>query len=275
MKHGGITRPDGEISNRPVSPAGLRPEDTADRNVHAMGKWIIFGGTTEGRLLAQKAHDAGRNVLVCVTSEYARGLLDAEIPCRVGAMDEAQMLRFLDAQRPERIIDATHPYAVRVSQSIRACAAQLGVPVERIRRDDAHAAWQDAVQWVSDAEQAAEAAARTEGNVLLTTGSHTLGVYAGRIAPDRIFARVLPTAASIAACEGAGIPRSHIIAMQGPFSAQLNDALYAQLQIAVMVTKDSGEAGGVSNKVLPALDRGIHVIVIRRPREESACGENR
>lgn len=240
-----------------------------------MGKWIIFGGTTESRLLAQREHDAGRDVLVCVTSEYARGLLDAGIPCRVGAMDEEQMLRFLKAQKPERIIDATHPYAVRVSESIRVCAARLGVPLERVRREEAHAAWQDAVQWVDDAQQAAEAAALTEGNVLLTTGSHTLGVYAGRMAPERLFARVLPTASSIAACESAGIPRSHIIAMQGPFSAQLNDALYAQLRIAVMVTKDSGEAGGVSEKVLPALERGIHVIAIRRPREESTCGENR
>lgn len=240
-----------------------------------MGKWIIFGGTTEGRLLARREHDAGRDVLVCVTSEYARGLLDAGIPCRVGAMDEMQMLRFLEEQQPEQIIDATHPYAVRVSQNIRACAAQLGVPLERIMRDEAHAAWQDAAEWVDDAQQAAEAAARTQGNVLLTTGSHTLGVYAERIAPERLYARVLPTAASIAACEGAGIPNSHIIAMQGPFSAQLNDALYAQLQIAVMVTKDSGEAGGVSDKVLPALSRGIHVIAIRRPREESICVENR
>ncbi|MGN0775378.1 MAG: precorrin-6A reductase, partial [Candidatus Ventricola sp.] len=236
---------------------------------------IIFGGTTEGRLLAQRAHDAGRDVLVCVTSEYARGLLDAGIPCRVGAMDEMQMLRFLEEQQPERIIDATHPYAVRVSQSIRTCAVQLGVPLERVMRDEAHAAWQEAAEWVDDAQQAAEAAARTQGNVLLTTGSHTLGIYAERIAPERLYARVLPTVASIAACEGAGIPNSHIIAMQGPFSAQLNDALYAQLQIAVMVTKDSGEAGGVSEKVLPALSRGIHVIAIRRPQEESICGENR
>ena len=142
-------------------------------------------------------------------------------------------------------------------------------------RDEAHAAWQDAAEWVDDAQQAAEAAARMEGNVLLTTGSHTLGVYVERIAPERLYARVLPTAASLAACESSGIPRSHIIAMQGPFSAQLNDALYAQLQIAVMVTKDSGEAGGVSEKVLPALSRGIHVIAIRRPQEESTCGENR
>ena len=240
-----------------------------------MGKWIIFGGTTESRLLAQHVHDAGRDVLVCVTSEYARGLLDAGIPCRVGAMDEVQMLRFLQEEQPERIIDATHPYAVRVSQNLRACAAQLGVPLERVRRDEAHAAWQDAAQWVDDAQQAAEAAACTRGSVLLTTGSHTLNVYAQRIAPERLYARVLPTAASIAAFEGAGIPQSHIIAMQGPFIAQLNDALYAQLGIAVMVTKDSGEAGGVSDKVLPALSRGIHVIAIRRPQEENTCEENR
>ena len=147
--------------------------------------------------------------------------------------------------------------------------------VHVLERDEAHAAWQDAAEWVDDAQQAAEAAARMEGNVLLTTGSHTLGVYVERIAPERLYARVLPTAASIAACEGAGIPQSHIIAMQGPFSAQLNDALYAQLQIAVMVTKDSGEAGGVSEKVLPALSRGIHVIAIRRPQEENTCEENR
>ena len=68
-------------------------------------------------------------------------------------------------------------------------------------------------------------------------------------------------------CESAGILPAHIIAMQGPFSAALNAALYDQLDIRVMVTKDSGVQGGVPEKVLPALERDIHVILIERPEE--------
>lgn len=240
-----------------------------------MGEWVIFGGTTEGREIARTLRDAGQRVLVCVTSEYARGLLDADIACRVGAMDGAQMRSFLSGRQPERIIDATHPYAVRASQNIRECAQALGIPLERIAREAAHGGWQDAVQWAADAQAAADAAARTQGNILLTTGSHTLGVYAQRLPCERLYARVLPTQQALLACASAGIPHSRIIAMQGPFSAALNGALYDQLRIAVMITKDSGDAGGVSEKVIPALERGIHVIVIQRPGEETPCAENR
>ena len=62
--------------------------------------------------------------------------------------------------------------------------------------------------------------------------------------------------------------QSHIIAMQGPFSRALNAALYDQLHIRVMVSKDSGQPGGVADKVLPALERGIDVIMIERPKED-------
>ena len=53
--------------------------------------------------------------------------------------------------------------------------------------------------------------------------------------------------------------------MQGPFTDALNAATYDMLGVSVMVTKDSGAAGGVDEKIVPALARGIHVIVIRRP----------
>ena len=67
----------------------------------------------------------------------------------------------------------------------------------------------------------------------------------------------------------------HVIAMQGPFTAALNAALYDMLDIRAMVSKDSGAAGGVPEKVLPALERGIHVIMIARPAGGgSADGSN-
>ena len=60
--------------------------------------------------------------------------------------------------------------------------------------------------------------------------------------------------------------------MQGPFTAELNGAIYDQLDIRVIVTKDSGTAGGVEEKVLSALSRGMDVIMIDPPEQKAVCG---
>lgn len=227
---------------------------------------ILFGGTSEGRALAGEYLARGEALLVCVTSEYARALMPAGVRCRVGALDEAGMRALFERERPARVIDATHPFAVNVTENIRRCCAQLGIERVRMERPvDASDGWRECVEWVSDARAAAEALARTQGNVLLTTGSHTLGEYAARVAKERLYARVLPTARVLAQCEALGLPPGHVIAMQGPFTREFNAALYAMLDIAVVVSKDSGDAGGVTEKVLPALARGAHVIMIARP----------
>ena len=229
---------------------------------------LIFGGTVEGRQTALRERDA----VVCVTSAYARELLPPEIDCRVGRLDQAQMLALMQSLRPERVIDATHPYAVQVSENIRFCCDQLGLPCQRVTRPPCDGPWRAHVRSARDTQHAACLLAATEGRVLLTTGSHTLAAYTAATDPQRLWARVLPTMEALTLCRQAGLPASHVIAMQGPFSAALNAALYDQLGIQVMVTKDSGVAGGLEEKVLPALARDIDVIVIERPQEE-ICAE--
>ena len=91
-------------------------------------KTIIFGGTTEGREQAALALARGEDVRVSVTSEYARQFLPQGAACHVGALDEAAMTAWLMQEHPERIIDATHPFAVRATQTIRACADALHIP---------------------------------------------------------------------------------------------------------------------------------------------------
>ena len=110
---------------------------------------------------------------------------------------------------------------------------------------------------MDDAAAAALAAQRTEGPILLTTGSKTLPTYAAMLPTDRLWARVLPTHAALDICLDSGLPASHIIAMQGPFSNALNAALYDQLGVRVMITKDSGVSGGTAEKILPALARPL------------------
>lgn len=96
-------------------------------------KTIIFGGTTEGREQAALALARGESVLVSVTSEYARQFLPEGAACHIGALDEAAMTAWLMQERPERIINATHPFAVRATQTIRACARRAAYPLRAHR----------------------------------------------------------------------------------------------------------------------------------------------
>ena len=233
-----------------------------------MPEIVIFGGTTEGRQEAERLFPQGRSLTVCVASAYARSLLPPQVNCRVGVLNRQEMLAWLSTARPGLVIDATHPYAVQATRNIRACCAALGIPYERRERPADAASWRQDVEHAPDARAAAQALQSTEGPVLLTTGSHALLPYVQAVDPARLFVRVLPTQEALALCAAAGIPASHVIAMQGPFTRAFNAALYDQLGIRAMVTKDSGRAGGVEEKVIPALERQIHIIMIDRPKEE-------
>ncbi len=122
------------------------------------------------------------------------------------------------------------------------------------------------------AAEAAQELARTEGNVLLTTGAKELGAFSP-IAPERCYPRVLPTQEGIAACEAAGVPHRNIIAMQGPFSRALNEALIQQFEIRWLVTKDGGAAGGFAEKVQAAQSTGAQLVVLRRPPEQGQTAQ--
>ena len=232
-----------------------------------MAELIIFGGTAEGRALAQQYALQRRDVLVCVTSDYARRLLPPEVRCLARALDRAEMLSLIRRESPGLLIDATHPFAQQVSRNIASCAAETGIPLRHVRRPGG-GAWREAVRWVASPQEALAYLAKTQGNILLTTGSHTLPLYAQGLDPRRLYARVLPDAGVLADCQSL-LPPGHLIAMQGPFTPAFNASLYDMLGIRVLLCKDSGEAGGVSAKVEPALERDIQVIMISRPKEEN------
>ncbi|NTW73188.1 MAG: precorrin-6A/cobalt-precorrin-6A reductase, partial [Eubacteriaceae bacterium] len=73
------------------------------------------------------------------------------------------------------------------------------------------------------------------------------------------------TSSVLKKCEDLGFSPGNILALQGPFSEELNQAMYQEYQIKYMVTKDSGSIGGVREKILPALKMGIQVLILKRP----------
>ena len=78
----------------------------------------------------------------------------------------------------------------------------------------------------------------------------------------------MPTHEGLSACEGLSIPHSHILALQGPFSQKLNEAVLEQYRIAWLVTKDGGQAGGFEEKLSAARAAGVRVVLVERPPEE-------
>lgn len=264
-----------------------------------MCKIWIFGGTTEGRLLAEYCSREKIEAWVSVASEYGEELLQEElmesgnagnpdsnrntcfakknlktvqtssvIKVLRGRMDRYQMEEFIRNQGIHLVIDATHPHARLVSEEIQEACGRTGVRLERCLR--AEGEQNKARDWVEvdSIQEAVSFLSSVSGVIFATTGSKELEALCQ--IPDyqkRVYARVLPTSNVLKKCEKLGITGSHLIAMQGPFSTEMNTLFLRQTKAEWLLTKDSGRAGGFQEKVEAARENGTRVVVIRRPEE--------
>ncbi len=230
---------------------------------------VVFGGTVEGRLLAQAAVKGKQKLHICVATEYGESLLPKEDPLVIytGPMEEKEMEAFLKEISPAYCLDATHPYAVLVTANIRKACKELNIPYIRIHRREESSG--DFI-CVRSVEEAAAFLKKAQGNILITTGSRELEKY--RVIPDyekRCFVRVLPDVSVIKKCEELGFKGKNLIAMQGPFCEEMNYALLKQTKSAFLVTKNSGKEGGYQEKCEAALRAGANIIVVEKPAEDT------
>ena len=232
-----------------------------------MNKVLLFGGTGEGRALAEWLLAEGIPHTVCVATEYGETLLPAGAEARVGRMDRDEMATLM-GEGYALAVDATHPYAVAVTENIRSAAEAAGLPCLRLVRQ---AAGEEGCLRASDMAAAAQRLKELPGNVLLTTGSKELHHFAVPGLEERCFPRVLPMVDSLERCLALGFPPRNILCMQGPFSKELNAALIRQYDIRTLVTKDTGGAGGFAEKAQAAAETGCALLVVERPRQEAGA----
>lgn len=233
---------------------------------------LVFGGTSEGRRLVEWLAMRGScDIVACTATAYGASLIAQGPRVRTleGPLTDGQKDRLMEEHDFVCIVDATHPYARHISQSVAALGRRHGVDVVRVIREalpGGDGSWTS----VADASEAARLLAGTEGNILLTTGSKDLAAFTELIPgfAERLYVRVLPVVSSLERTHELGIPTSHVIAMQGPFSEQMNRVLIDELDIAHLVTKESGPAGGFDEKVRAARACGIDLVVIERPEDE-------
>lgn len=310
------------IGGRLVTPRGYveNGRTTGSKNKAADIKYgagdtvLIFGGTTEGRVLAEAAARGGVHVVLSVATDYGEEVLediqDMEgIDIHKGHLDTDKMISLIDDVKPYVVFDATHPYAEEVTASVSAAAAAAGVRYMRVRRDigaqaadpagsaapvpdvkaapDPHAMPETSagaaggaadITYVPDVSAAAAVLNRTAARAFITTGSRGAAAF-GRVkdAENRLTIRVLPSEEAVKLCREAGFKGKNIICMQGPFSTELNEAMFRASGADILVTKSSGKTGGFPEKIEAACRLGMKVIVITPPEDipgitiEEAC----
>ena len=229
---------------------------------------FMLAGTSDARNLALEIQSAGYDVTATVVTESAASsLAEVGLPHLVGRLTAEEMTTILTEQGYRLVVDASHPFAEEASKNAMAAAEQANIPYIRYERAHEHYS-HPLITIVKDYEEAAHLAAEKRGVIMLTTGSKTLATFTKvlqGLENTRVIARMLPRLDNMEKCEALGVAQRDIIAIQGPFSKELNEALFRQYDVTLMITKESGKVGSVDEKLEAALACGIETILIARP----------
>lgn len=219
---------------------------------------LILGGTAEARELAQRLDDAGRTVVSSLAGRVARPRLPAG-EVRIGGFGGPHRLAaWLRERDVAAVVDATHPFAERISASAAQAAPAAGVPLLRVERPGWSARPGDDWHRVPDLAAAAAAITRlAAARVFLTSGRQGLAAFAPLADPWLLIRCVDPP-------EGDLPPRHRILLDRGPYDLAGERALLQRHDIDLLVTKDSG-GDHTAPKLDAARERGIPVVMVERP----------
>lgn len=231
---------------------------------------LLLSGTSEGRVLGARLRAEGLPFVASVTTPEARRLfadIDPAPEVLVTRFSGDAFATFLRERQVRAILDATHPFAQRVSEKAIQAAAQADIPYVRYERPASSFSGDSGdIIMVPTMEDAAKVCLAHGSRIFLTTGVKTLHTFREVIARKLVMVRILPTVASLSQALEAGLPPAQILALRGPFSQALERALLREYRIDLLVTKDSGTAGGLDTKLQAAAALHVPAVVIDRPQ---------
>jgi precorrin-6A/cobalt-precorrin-6A reductase len=219
---------------------------------------LILGGTAEARELAGRlASWDGLHVV----SSLAGRVRDPALPAgevRIGGFGGADGLAgWLTAQEVRAVVDATHPFAQRISASAAAASAQTGTPLVSLVRPAWTAREGDIWHQAGSVDDAARLLPGLGRRAFLTTGRQELAAFAPLAEMWFLIRCVDPPSEPLP-------PASEVILARGPYHAGAEAALMRAHRIDVLVTKNSG-GELTAGKLQAARDLRIPVVMVRRP----------
>ena len=220
---------------------------------------LILGGTTEGRLAVKVADEAGSPYY------YSTRGIQQEIACRngihlTGGMDVEAMTSFCIHHQIRLLVDAAHPFAVGLHQTVHETAIRLNLPVVRVERSYPERATD--IVWCEDYEDAVRQLEKDRIHSLLSlTGVQTIGKLRGYWEKYACWFRILKRDESLALARSQGFDEQRIVYYQ----AEDEESLLKRLTPQAILTKESGDTGGFQQKIDAARMLGIPVYVVKRP----------
>ncbi|WP_458456378.1 precorrin-6A reductase [Methanobrevibacter sp.] len=236
-------------------------------------KIFLLGGTKDSINIIEfikENYDA--YILTTTTTEYGARL------AREGGSDDTiarplpkeEIIEIILNGNYDILIDATHPFASHITQTSISVANELKIPYIRFERPTTNLENIDTshIRYVDSFLDAGKLISEkfNQGNVLHFAGANTMADVLENVDSERFYPRILKVESSIEKCNSLGINPEHIIAMKGAASTEENIELIEKYDASVMITKESGEIGGVIEKIEAANEKDIAVIMIQRPK---------
>ncbi len=237
---------------------------------------LLIGGTSETGAIAEGLAAAGCAVLVSTATDLP--LHTGRHPAirrRHGRLTSDEFAALIRAEGINAVVNAAHPFAADVRAATREAARRCAIPHFEFMRPTA-ALPAGNLHRAADHAAAARLAVRLGKKILLTIGVNNLPPYvtAARAAGAGLLARVLTHPASDAAARAAGLRDDEIAGARGAAAPAEITELIRRHRVDVLVTKDSGAAGGVPAKCAAAFQAGCAVVLVQRPPDDGAAAES-
>jgi len=231
---------------------------------------LVLSGTHEGRQIIAELSHKGYKVITLAATEYGRelALQEGSLEAITGELGMKKLAGLLEHKAINAVVDASHPFPSKMSNLVEELGAQWGIPRIRYLREETNLPANSLIYPVYSWMETAQKAASLGKTIFLTTGSNNLEVFLGYLKGQnrRIVVRVLPEHKVVQKCQDLGLAPKDIVAMQGPFSKEMNRITFKSYNASVVVTKDSGKMGGTDTKISAALSVNIPVVVIKRSK---------
>ncbi|MBR0473160.1 MAG: precorrin-6A reductase [Methanosphaera sp.] len=237
-------------------------------------RYIVMSGTSDAtKVIKFLSQDANNYILATTVTDYGGKIAESAGASEVipHALKEEDFIEVIKEKQIDTLIDATHPFAAVATETAIESCEKSGIRYIRYERASTILPESDLIHYVDSFPEGADKAKEllgTEKKLMHLAGVLNLHTITETLKPEQVVPRVLPNNFSISKTQETGVPASNIIAMQGTYSKEFNMAIMKEYDISAIITKESGESGGTENKISAALELGIPVIIITRPKVE-------